>query len=73
MRLEHRPRGRLQPQLNHIERVRFLEIDPDAMWAQKPTTIRLSDITRVDFGGGYEEALRLVGGEPEYLLQVPKA
>jgi len=44
--------------------LRFLEIDPDAIWEEKPTKIRLSDITRVDFGGGYEEALHLVGGDP---------
>ena len=44
--------------------LRFLEIDPDAVWEQKPTKINLSDITRVDFGGQYEEALHLVGGDP---------
>ena len=44
--------------------VSLLEISPDARWDDKPTEYRLSDITRVDFGGGYEEALYLVGGLP---------
>lgn len=45
------------------------EIDPDAIWEEKTTRVRLSDITRVDFGGGYEEALHLVGGKPNKLLK----
>ena len=45
----------------------FLEIAPDAAWEDKPSKIRLSDITRVEFGGGYEEALHLVGGNPKPL------
>jgi len=45
-------------------RLRLLEIGPDAIWEEKLTKIRLSDITRIDFGGGYEEALHLVGGDP---------
>jgi len=39
-------------------------IGPGAAWDKKPSKFRLSDITRVDFGGGYEEALHLVGGNP---------
>ncbi|HEX7424334.1 MAG TPA: hypothetical protein VF311_10690 [Terriglobales bacterium] len=39
---------------------------PDACWDDKPETYRLREITRVDFGGDYEEALRLVGGYAEY-------
>ncbi|MFZ0745869.1 MAG: hypothetical protein WAM85_15780 [Terracidiphilus sp.] len=42
-------------------------IDPGAVWDEKPSKFRLSDITRVDFGGGYEEALHLVGGKPKPL------
>ena len=49
----------------------FLEIDPDAIWAIKPTTVRLRDITRIDFGGEYEEALHLVGGNPDHPRQIP--
>jgi hypothetical protein len=49
--------------------VSFLEIGPDALWETKPTRIRLDDITRVEFGGGYEEALYLVGGKPKSLKQ----
>jgi hypothetical protein len=46
-------------------RVSLLEIGPDAGWDDKPETYRLSEITRVDFGGDYEEALHLVGGLPK--------
>jgi hypothetical protein len=40
-------------------------IDPGAVWHKKPYRLRLAEITRVDFGGGYEGALHLVGGNPE--------
>jgi len=45
-------------------RVSLLEIGPDAVWDDKPETYRLNEITRVDFGGDYEEALHLVSGLP---------
>jgi len=45
-------------------RVTLLEIDPDACWDKEPTDFRLSEITRVDFGGDYEDALYIVGGPP---------
>jgi len=48
-------------------------IDSDAVWEEKPTRFRLSDVTRVDFGGGYEEALHLVGGNPKQLRKPKKA
>jgi len=51
----------------------FHEIGPDAVWEEKPSKIRLSDITRVDFGGGYEEALHLVGGNPKPLKKSTRA
>jgi hypothetical protein len=44
--------------------VSLLEIGPDAIWEEKPTEIALRDVTRVDFGGAYEDALHLVGGNP---------
>jgi hypothetical protein len=44
--------------------VSLLEIGPDAVWEEDPTEIPLREITRVDFGGGYEDALHLVGGRP---------
>jgi hypothetical protein len=40
--------------------VSLLEISPDARWDSAPTLHPLSEITRVDFGGAYEEALHLV-------------
>lgn len=49
------------------------EIGPDAAWDKKLTKIRLSEITRVDFGGGYEEALYLVGGKPKPLRNARRA
>ena len=45
-------------------RVSLLEISPDAIWDVEANDFRLRDITRVDFGGDYEEALQLVGGRP---------
>ncbi len=42
----------------------LLEIDPGAVWDEAPTRYALKQITRVDFGGDYEEALHLVGGDP---------
>ncbi len=44
-------------------RVSLLEINPDATWEKKPADYRLSEITRVNFGGDYEDALAIVGGE----------
>ena len=43
-------------------RVTLLEIRPDASWDRELETYRLSEITRVDFGGDYEDALQLIGG-----------
>ena len=43
-------------------RVTLLEIGPDASWDNELETYRLSEITRVDFGGDYENALHLIGG-----------
>lgn len=45
-------------------RVSLLEIGPDARWDDQTESYRLAQITRVDFGGQYEEALHLVGGDP---------
>lgn len=42
--------------------VALIEIDPDAEWEEEVTRYALSEITRMEFGGGYEEALALVGG-----------
>jgi len=44
--------------------VSLQEIGPDAIWEEEPTEICLREITRVDFGGGYEDALHIVGGSP---------
>jgi hypothetical protein len=43
----------------------LLEIGPGASWDRELHTYRLSEITRVDFGGDYENALYLIG-ESEY-------
>jgi hypothetical protein len=43
-------------------RVTLMEIGPDASWDDRLETYRLSEITRVDFGGDYEDALQLIGG-----------
>jgi len=65
-------RERLDPDICHIGRVvslakdnvSLLEIGPDARWDKKPETYRLREITRVDFGGDYEDALHLIGSAP---------
>jgi hypothetical protein len=44
--------------------VHLLEITPQAEWHDHPTKWAFSDVTRVDFGGRYEEALALIGGAP---------
>lgn len=53
-------------------RVSLLEISPGAEWWREPTAYRLSEITRVSFGGDYERALHLVGGKPPRLPQMTR-
>ena len=45
-------------------KVSLLEIGPDAKWERKPTSYKMNEITSVKFGGEYERALHLVGGNP---------
>jgi hypothetical protein len=45
--------------------ISLLEVTPDGTWSAKARQYKLSEITRVDFGGGYEEALSLVAGQPK--------
>ena len=42
----------------------LLEVNVAGGWGRRPRRFDLEDITRVDFGGGYEEALQLVAGSP---------
>jgi hypothetical protein len=42
----------------------LLEIGPDAKWEDSPEEYRVGEITRVNFGGDYENALHLAGGDP---------
>jgi len=42
----------------------MLEIAPDAQWDEELSPHKLSEITRVNFGGDYEDALALIGGTP---------
>jgi hypothetical protein len=44
--------------------VKLLEIAADAQWYEMPTTYRLAQITRINMGGRYEEALALVAKTP---------
>ena len=37
--------------------VALLEIDPAAEWDEEPEIYKINDITRIDFGGLYEDAL----------------
>jgi hypothetical protein len=43
--------------------LRLQEVTPEAEWDGEVSKWPLSDITRVDFGGRYEDALLTVGGE----------
>lgn len=64
---------RIDPDVCYIGRIQgidktnlsLLEIWPGAVWGTQPTQYKLRDITRVGFGGGYEDALFIVGGEPK--------
>jgi len=51
-------------------RVCLLEIRPDASW-EEPTPYRMSEITHVDFGGDYENALLLMGGKGDVASKKP--
>jgi hypothetical protein len=44
--------------------VHLLGITPQAQWEVNPEKWAFADVTRVDFGGRYEEALALIGGAP---------
>jgi hypothetical protein len=39
-------------------------ITPEAEWEDSPDVWAFADVTRVEFGGRYEDALALVGGTP---------
>jgi hypothetical protein len=45
-------------------RVVLREIDPGGCWEDELSDYSLKEITRVDFAGGYEEALSLFGDKP---------
>jgi hypothetical protein len=45
-------------------RLSLLEIGPDANWEDSPEEYRVAEITCVNFGGDYENALHLAGGDP---------
>ncbi len=42
--------------------LRLIELSTRAVWSSGPTKYRVDDITRVDFGGRYEQALLSVAG-----------
>ncbi|MGK5678384.1 hypothetical protein [Actinoplanes sp. URMC 104] len=44
------------------------EVSPQATWDREPTKWSLRKITRVDFGGAYENALYAVAGDPPKIL-----
>lgn len=44
------------------KRVHLLDITPSAEWRDRPRKWDLTDVTRVEIGGRYEQALALVGG-----------
>jgi hypothetical protein len=50
--------------LSATKRLRLLEVTPQATWESAPSRWAYNDITRVDFGGRYEQALHEVAGPP---------
>ncbi len=44
--------------------VRLLEVTPQAEWDEATTKWTFASLSRVEFGGGYEEALYEVAGAP---------
>jgi hypothetical protein len=44
--------------------LRLLEVNTHGGWARRSRTFDPADVTRLDLGGGYEEALLLVAGPP---------
>jgi hypothetical protein len=46
--------------------LKLLEVNTRGGWARKPRTFDPADVTRLDFGGGYEEAHSLVAGSPPH-------
>jgi len=66
-------RERIDPEICQIGRVvgvkrgsvSLLEILPGAVWEETPENYRLRDITRISFGADYENALYLVGNDPQ--------
>ena len=46
------------------ETFELLEVSTRASWNRGPRPVDFDDLTRVDFGAGYEEALSLVAGPP---------
>jgi hypothetical protein len=46
------------------DRLRLMEVNPRGVWVPKPRAFDLGDVTRLEVGGGYLEALRLVAGPP---------
>jgi len=44
--------------------VELLEIDADAEWMDDTQVLQVGDVTRVDFGGRYEQLLWELGGPP---------
>jgi hypothetical protein len=49
--------------------VTLRKIDIEANWVKQPERFRLGDITRVEFGGGYETALWQVAEQDRRLAE----
>jgi hypothetical protein len=47
------------------DEISILQVTPAGKWEADPQHYELSTITRVDFGGAYEQALFLVAGQPK--------
>jgi len=74
-------REQVNPDVCHIGRVisadnshiTLLEIGPDAVWETQPTVYNTKEITQINFGGSYEDALVLVGGSNPKIKPSPRS
>jgi hypothetical protein len=48
----------------NAETITLLQVDKAGLWDSDPTKYRLADVTRIDVGGRYEDALQIVSGPP---------
>lgn len=46
----------------NADTMQLLEVDTQAVWKRRPRAVDLEDVTRIEFGGSYEEGLASIAG-----------